>query len=209
VSRRTAILLAMLLASWAAAGTGCSHPPVTSYLSSPAELHRINRVAFLELQDEALRPKVAQEVTEEVFRALQDRRIFRVELVRATDSRYPSTARPGARFSISELKQLRETLDCDAILTGSLSSFQQHPRMQIGLRLTLLSVRDGRVVWSVDSVWDTRDREVEKRIEDYFEHEMASKYEPVEWRFGTVSASAFEKFVAYEVAQTLPERPKR
>jgi hypothetical protein len=201
-------LSAALLGAMAAL-CGCSAPPapVCSYLSSPAELHRINRAALLELGDDSSHPFVAKEITEDLLRALQERRLFRVELLRSTDPGFGAiTLRPDGRFTLQEMKQLRELLDCDAVLVGSLSSFQQFPRMQMGLRLTLLDLRNGKVIWSVDNVWDTRDRDVERRIKEFFDDRMAHRYEPVNWQIANVSTSAFEKFVAYEVAQTLPSR---
>jgi hypothetical protein len=203
---RLPLLLAPLAALW-----GCAHPvcpAVCSYLSSPAELQHINRVVFLELADQAAQPNVARDVADDVLRALQERRLFRVEPLRETDPRCSAVpVRPDGRFTLVEMKQLREGLECDAVLVGAMTSFQQYPRMQIGLRLTLLDLKAGKVVWSLDNVWDTRDLDVERRIREFFGDRMAHQYEPVDWQIGTVSASAFSKFVAYEVAGTLVPKP--
>jgi hypothetical protein len=208
VTPGSSILRAALVGA-AAAFCGCSAPaPVCSYLSSQAELHRINRAVLLELGDDSSHPFVAKEITDDLLRGLQERRLFRVELLRSTEVRFGTVpVRPDARYTLQEMKQLREGLDCDAVIVGSLSSFQQFPRMQMGLRLTLLDLRNGKVIWSVDNLWDTRDRDVEDRIRAFFEDRMAHRYEPVNWQIANVSTSAFEKFVAYEVAQTLPSRP--
>lgn len=206
---RLAILPAVLLGGlWALGGCGePARPAVCSYLSSPADLHRIGRVVFVELADESAHPKVAQDLSEDLFRALQDRRLFRVELVQAADPRVAGPLRSDGRLTLKEMKQWRDSLDCDAVLLGEISSFQQYPCMQVGLRLSLLDLKNGKAVWSIDNVWDTRDRDVERRIREFFEERMAHNYEPVNWQIGTVSASAFAKFVAYEVADTLPTRP--
>jgi hypothetical protein len=200
------LLLAPLAALW-----GCAHPvrpAVCAYLSSPADLARISRVMFLELADQASQPNVARDVADDILRALQEKRLFRIESIRGADPRCADVPiRADGRFTLTEMKQLRQRLDCDAVMVGAVTSFQQYPRMQIGLRLTLLDLKAGKVLWSLDNVWDTRDREVERRIQEFFEERMAHKYEPVDWQIGTVSASAFSKFVAYEVAGTLAPRP--
>jgi hypothetical protein len=200
----------LLIVALAALG-GCTQPParapICAYLSSPAELHRLTRVMFMELADQAAQPNVARDVADDILRALQERRLFRVELLRSTDPRVSAVPpRPDGRFTIAEMKRLQDGLGCDAVLVGAMTSFQQYPRMQIGLRLALLDLKAGKVIWSIDNVWDTRDRDLQCRIQEFFDTQMAHQYDPIDWRIGTVSASAFAKFVAYEVAHTLPTR---
>jgi hypothetical protein len=86
-----------------------------------------------------------------------------------------------------------------------MSDFRPHPRMQMGLSLRLLDLKRGQLAWAVDHVWDTTDKAVEKRIERYFNDQIRSGYEPMDSRLIMISPKAFEKFIAYEVAETLPD----
>jgi hypothetical protein len=95
-------------------------------------------------------------------------------------------------------------LACDAILVGAVTQFEPYPHMQGGLYLRLVDVRTGRLIWSVDHVWDTADEKVRKRIQAFFEHELGKTDDPLKWRLATVSTQAFDRFVAYEAAGTLP-----
>ena len=73
-------ILTAAVALYALAGCSGPKPPaVCCYLSSPADVYRISRVVFLELADESAHPKVATDLSEDVFRALQDKRLFRVD----------------------------------------------------------------------------------------------------------------------------------
>jgi len=187
---------------------GCGErpaPKIASYLSSPAHLLKFRRVAFVQLRDEAAHPTIARDMTEALFRALQERRLFHVEVVRRTDpacSLLPD--RLEGRYTLAELAQIRKALRCDAVLFGTVNTFQPYPRMQIGLYLRLLDLKHGRLVWSVDHIWDTRDESTERRVQVYFQEQMRQGYDPVDWHFVTMSPSAFGKFVAYEIADTLP-----
>ena len=64
-----------------------------------------------------------------------------------------------------------------------------------------------RLVWAVDHHWDTTDKATERRSKRHFSSEMRSGYNRVRWRLGLRSPKLFQKFVADEVADTLPERP--
>ena len=78
--------------------------------------------------------------------------------------------------------------------------------MQIGLFLNLVDLREGRLIWGVDHIWDTTNRLTERSIERFFVKEMRSGYGPANWRLGLLSPRMFGKFVAHEAAGTLPLR---
>ncbi len=195
----------MLIASLA----GCAKPQepvaVIACFVKPAEISRVGRVAFIELSDEVSQPDVARDTTESLFRAMQGRRLFHVEMYRATDPQ--CAALPADKFgayTLKELSEIRQSLGCDAVLLGRINTFQPYPRMQIGVYLRMLDLKDGSTIWSVDHVWDARDKKTEGRIKEFFEHQLSRDYEPVNWQLGTISPSLFEKFIAFEAANTLP-----
>ena len=105
-----------------------------------------------------------------------------------------------------------ETLDlcqnCDAILFGRVTSYKPYPSTQIGLFLRLIDLQDGQLVWAVDDVWDTTDRMVVRRIQNYFFNEMRESYDPVGDELGIMGTNAFQKFVSSEIAQTLDPQSK-
>ena len=47
-----------------------------------------------------------------------------------------------SRYTLEEIINLRETLQCDAVLLGTITEFRPYPHMIIGLRLRLLDLRD-------------------------------------------------------------------
>jgi hypothetical protein len=197
-----------LAATLAMFAGGCEKPQprLTCHVASRAELSRLGRVVLVNLQDEAAQPEIAAQMTDALYRALQDRQIFHMETLRPEQPPVP-LLRKGCQgpYTLEEVAELRETLQADAVLLGSVTSFQQHPRMQVGLVLRLVDLKNATTPWSVDLVWDTRDKTVQAALERYFKAHVAQEYKPLGWQIGTVSPDVFLKFVAYEVSCTLPD----
>ena len=205
----------LVLALLAAAGllASCSQPPqpvrpeVRYYLESSQSLHAIHRVVFIQLDGGTRHPQIASVMTEALFAALQDRGIFQVDVMSEDHPQcqdLPLRSREG--FTIEQLNAIRQALRCDAVLLGEVTQFLPHPRMQAGLSLRLIDLKNGQLVWGVENVWDSTDLRVEKRIEDFFEDRMRHGYEPVDECLAYSSPRTFGKFVAYEVSNTLPSR---
>ncbi|MCK4626685.1 MAG: hypothetical protein KAV00_15330, partial [Phycisphaerae bacterium] len=176
------------------------------YLSSPEHLGRINRVVFVQLTGRDSCPGIAEDMTVALSHAIGARRLFRMDVVTRDDPRCKTLSLDGwAGFTIKQLRDMRETFQCDAILLGAIRDFRPHPRMQMGLDLRLMDLRDGRLVWGIDHVWDTTDKAITRRVKRFFNSRMRDGYEPMNWQLAMISPKVFEKFVAFEVVETLPE----
>jgi hypothetical protein len=145
-------------------------------------------------------------MTVALAQAIQSRRLFHVKVL-GPCAACPDAAAPNypEALTLEQLHDLRRRLHCDAVLLGRVHSFRPHPATRVGLFLRLLDVNNGRLVWAVDHVWDTTDAETECRIERFFRQRMRSGYEPMEWQLAMISPRVFAKFVAHEVAATLPD----
>jgi hypothetical protein len=182
--------------------------PIAFYVSSRRDVLRLRRVVFVELAAEGDCPaRIAWDTTEALAYAIQAKRFFHVDIVRRTDPvcRDLPLDRIGA-LDVHELPRIGKALSCQAVLFGRVRHFQPHPRMQMALNLKLVDLRDGKLVWGVDQAWDTADGNVENRIRKYFRREVRGGYEPLGYELVLNSPSAFERFVAYEAANTLPPR---
>lgn len=203
------IPLAEMLTGLLIAGAGCSHPPppqaqLGCYLSSPQDLRRIHRVVLLELTQDSSVPPIARDMTESLFRAAQARNLFHIDQIARDDPLCRDLPLDGRGvYTIKDLMAMREALDCDAILFGRVTHYRSYPRMQIGLYVRLLDLQNGKLVWAVEHIWDSTDKATETRIKEFFESQMRSGYEPAQWELVTQSPKAFQKFVAFEIGQTL------
>jgi hypothetical protein len=190
---------------------GCEHPEVRQrglnyYLSSTRDLRAIGHVAFVELSAEDRGGAVAADTTDELAVALRDNRLFAINVIRSSDPQYtsiPADSLSGLTFE--QIALLHKELDCDAVLMGVITTYQPYPHMRIGLQLKLLDLRSGQLVWAIDQVWDTTDARLEERLKKFFSAHMRKDYEPLGYRLALTSPRAFEKFVAWDAASTLPQ----
>lgn len=202
--------LAPLLAAWACAGCGprTDEGKINFYLPRPQDLTRIGRVAMVELSYDGHHPGLQRGVTDALVTAIRDKSLFHLEVVRSDDPRLEQLpAGLHRRSSYQDLAAVRKTLGCDALLIGSIQRFEPYPRMQVGLLLRLLDLKNGRLVWGLEHTWDTSDQATELRIREFFRSRMRRDYDPLDWRLALVSPRAFHKYVACEVAGTLEAKP--
>ena len=205
----------LLLAAMAWIVSGCfvepprEEEPIGFVLSSQRDVFRLRRVVFVELgADGGCEPGVAWDTTKALSSAIQGRRLFHVDLVRRTNPMCRDLALDQmGGMALDDLSRMRQALRCDAVLLGRVSHFQPFPRMQLGLVLKLMDLRDGKLLWGVEHVWDTTDRQVENRIRAYFRRYVRSGYEPMDHELVLKSPRAFERYIAHEVSRTLPSRP--
>jgi len=190
-------------------------PPVPEYyyLNPDKDLSSVGRAALVELNNDSGYPQIPTDVTEALFQSLQKRQLFSLAVVRRNDPAWRSlqlespsqtqSMKVPPTYSLEQLVSMRKTLKCDAVLIGTITQFKPYPHMAIGLRLKLVDLRDGGLLWALEQVWDSSDKATEYRIKSYFQYQMRSGYAPLREQLVAVSPLEFIKFVAYEVAATL------
>lgn len=204
--RVTLCLVPMILL--APAGGCASQPRVdpmsnSYYLYPYKNLNTLGRVALLELDNHSAYSSISTDITEALFVALQKKQIFGLTIIARDDPAWTGLEEePYSLEALKKLQVMRQTLNCDGLLLGTITEYQPYPRMTIGLRLKLIDLTDGQLLWGLEQVWDTADHSVEKRIEQYFENELRSGETSLRQELAVVSALKFSKFVAYEVAGT-------
>lgn len=202
--------LAGVLVVALAALIGCvpKTPPrgIGCYLDRDALPGRVQRVLFVPLADDANCPSAADGMTRALYSALQDRQLFHIGMLAPADTPTDEPAvDPRRALVMKDLLRMRQTSKGDAALLGTVNLFKPYPQMQIGVCLRLVDLRDGRVLWAIEHVWDATDRVTQERMEIYFHKQRGEDYDPLDWRLATVSPAAFQQFAAYEMAETLPD----
>jgi len=178
------------------------------YINPYKDLNTLGRVALVELNDDSGYPTISADVTKALFVALQKKQIFGVTVVPHDDPEWRGLQENlDSLQALQKLLTMRETLKCNGLLVGTITEYQPYPRMAIGLRLKLLDLTDGQLLWGFEQVWDTADRNIEKRIKAYFHDELRSGVASLREELVVVSSLKFAKFVAYEVAKTLDREP--
>jgi hypothetical protein len=174
------------------------------YLTGSKDLSSVGRVAIVELENESDYPNISGDVAESLYEQLQKRQIFGLSIVRKSDDNWRSLQVPDeGTFSLEQLAAIRKSLKCNAILVGVVTKYNPYPHMSIGLRLKMVDLTDGQLLWGLEQVWDSADKKTQYRIERYFDREKRSGFGPLREDLVAVSPIEFLKFVTYEVASTL------
>ncbi len=222
-ARGTILLLMLVILS------GCrfysASAPVADYyyLNPDKDLSATGRVAIVELDNNSSFPKISVDVTEALFQAFQKKQVFSLTVVHQNDPAWrslqldsnsgPKTQNRALRvsptYTLKQLFAIRKTLNCNAILLGTITKYQPYPHMAIGLRLKLVDLKDGQLLWALEQIWDSADKTTEYRIKNYLQSQMRSGLAPFHEQLMAVSPLKFIKFAAHEVAETLRAGPKR
>jgi len=201
-----AAVLLLVVVFLSGCGAYRSSAPAGDYYYQNPDKHltTISRVAIVELDNDSSYPQISTDVTEALFQALQKKQVFGLTLVRRNDPAWRSLQlEQDSTYTLDQILAIREALKCDGILTGTVTEFRSYPRMTLGLRLKLLDLRDGQLLWAIEQVWDSADEKTEDRIRKYFQSRSRSSSAPLREWLAAVSPLEFIKFVSYEVAGTL------
>jgi len=197
------LLLAVLLSG---CRTHSEYAPASGYyyLNPNKKLTDVGRVAIIELDNNSSYPQISNDITGSLYQELLKKQIFGLTVVRQNDPSWRSLQlQRDSTYTLEQIMAIREALKCDGILIGTVTEFRPYPHMTAGLRLKLLDLRDGQLLWALEQVWDCSDKTTEKRIKSYFKSEKRSDFAPLDEEMAVVSPLEFIKFVNYEVAGTL------
>jgi hypothetical protein len=178
------------------------------YLNPDKSLSDIGRVALVELNNKSSYPEVGSDVTRAIFEAVQKKQVFGLTVVRQNDQAWRNLQVDlDSTYNLEQLSEAYKTLKCSAVLTGTITEYQPYPHLILGLRLKLVDLKDGQLIWALEQVWDSTDKTTGYRISNYVNGQIRSGSMPLREQLVGVSPLRFISFVAYEVAQTLgPEK---
>ena len=204
---KTVFLLLLVLLS--GCGSNVVDKPTANYYLNPnKDLSTIGRTALVELANNSAFPQISADVTEALFQALQKKQVFGLTVVRQSETNWRKLQLDlNSEYTLEQLSAMRKNLNCDAVLIGAVTRFEPFPYLTIGLRLKLVDLADGQLLWALEQIWDTTDKTTQDRIKKYYRHHLLPGFKTLQEELGTVSSLRFLKFVAYETAEAL--QPKR
>jgi len=201
---KTVFLLLPILLS--GCGFNAAYKPAANYyyLNPNKDLSDIGRATLVELANNSAFPQISADVTEALYQALQKKQVFGLTVIRQSDSDWRKLQLDmNSAYTLEQLAAMRKTLNCDAVLIGTVTGFEPFPYLTIGLRLKLIDLADGQLLWALEQIWDTTDKTTQDRIKNYYRHHILPGFETLQEKLGTVSSLRFVKFVAFETAKTL------
>lgn len=175
------------------------------YINPYADFSTVGKTVVFELDNLSTRPELSTDLTEAVTEAIRKRHLFSLSTLYRAESAWRKLDLNGSSsYSLEELSVIRQQLKADAVLFGRITRYYPYPHLLVALHLKLVDLRNGKLLWATEQVWDSTDKRVERRMRLYFNTRMRAGFQPLDWELLITSPRAFNKFVAYEVAQTLP-----
>ncbi|MCY2932036.1 MAG: hypothetical protein NTV86_21590 [Planctomycetota bacterium] len=209
-SRNLVWLLSVLGAAVAALSSGCTAKgpeamaPIPCYLESPGVMATVGRAVLVEPPSDPATATVARDLAQSMVRAMAARQIFQVDLATLGEAGLEESVLDGRHtVTLEQMKAMRSAFRTDVVILANLTEFHPYPRMRMGLRLRMIDLRSGQLIWSVDHVWDGTQEATARRIQQYHTTRTPGLSDPLEWRVALVSPKAFGEFVAADVAGTL------
>lgn len=204
--RRTSFVLVLTAVLLSGCNTDRAFNPAEDYyyINPNTNLRMIGRVAVVELNNDSSYPQVSSDITESLFQAIQKRQIFGATIISQNDSAWRSLQlETDSTYTLDQMQSIRKSLKCDGILIGSITEFRAYPHMAIGLRLKLMDLKNGQLLWALEQIWDITDKDTESRIRKYYKSEKSSSTAMQHEHLASMSPLEFIKFVCYEAAETL------
>ncbi len=199
---------------FALAVTGCTKfeekavpPSGHYYLDKTADFSSIGRVVLVELENQSSSsPDLSKILTQELSDGIGKKHLFSMQTVYEADSDWQSLNMGRIKtFSMQQWAALRQQMKADAVIFGTITRYRPYPQMLAALNVKMVDVREGKLLWAIEEVWDSTDKNTELRIKEFFETEMRTGYQPMNWQVVLNSPKAFHKYIVYEISRTLPE----
>ena len=181
-------------------------PEVGHYYINPyADFSTVGKTAVFELDNLSVQPGLSIELTDAITDAVRKKHLFSMSILYRKDLAWRNLdLNDTASYSLQDLSAIRKQLGADAVLFGRITQYYPYPHLLVALHLKLMDLRNGKLLWATEQVWDSSDKRVERRMRMFFNSRMRAGFEPMGWEMLVTSPRAFNKFVACEVAQTLP-----
>ncbi len=177
------------------------------YINPNKDLSDIGRVAIVELANDSGYPQISTDLTDALYQSLQKKQLFSLSIIRQNNPAWQSLQLDqDSTYTLEQLFAIRKTLKRDAILIGTVTKYTPYPHMAVGLRVRLVDLKDGELLWGVERIWDSSDKITEYQIENYYKRQIRSGFAPLRERLAIMSQRKFLEFVTYETAETLRPR---
>lgn len=198
-------------------------PPVTysTYRHDGWRWENVGRVVVLTPRNESEYTRADAEFHAALSSELQ--RLGRFEVVAAPPDEHAKLStvlHRGGTFDERTLLDIARTTRADVVVLPTITQYSPYPRPRMGVVLQAVSPVDGKVIGSVDGLWDTTDGGVAEQVRAYYRQRpnplpvfIRNSNVPVDDNFAADlaldSPALFQRWVAHVVARLLVEGEER
>lgn len=147
---------------------GCE-PVYSQYHHDAFRWQDVGRVLVLPFANESAYTRADDEIARALRAELQQLGRFEVVAAPPDDiARLSDRIHRGGRFDEDTMLQLARAFNADIVLHGTITHYSPYPRPRVGIVLQAVSPVEGKVVASVDGLWDANHLPIAKRAQNYY-----------------------------------------
>ena len=199
-------------------------PPVAQTTASQYHLEGwdwkgVSRVLVLPLRNESAYTRSGEEMQAALTSELQ--RLGRFEVVAATPEhlqRLSTGVHQNGVFDETVLWDIAKETRADVVIHGTITHYSPYPRPRIGVVIQAVSPAQGKVVASVDGLWDTTDAALAEKIRMYYRQQTRplpprirnstiAKDDSFATELSLDSPALFQRYICHQVSRTLIGEP--
>jgi TolB-like protein len=143
--------------------------PVNEYHAANFSWDAVDRVLVLPFRNESKNPRASEEVAENLRAELQ--LLGRFEVVATppdAQAKLAEEIRFGGSFNEATMLDIARCTNATLILHGTITQYSPYPRPRLGLVIQVVDPKQGKVIGSVDGLWDSTDQGLANRIREYY-----------------------------------------
>ncbi len=186
-------------------GTPPPEPGAFPYHAESEPVGGLRRIVMMPLRSEVPGRPNAGSIETSLQRALSSKNNFELLPVHQSDLADTDldTTRKIGTFKTEDLIVLSRRFGADGVIYGVVTHFQAYPQVIIGLRLTLLDCRTGRVPWATDVVLDASTRIIQQDVHNYYDTQKWEKDSLLDHEKVLISPRLFGDYASARIASTL------
>jgi hypothetical protein len=206
--RPTSLAFALLGLGLATPSCGLVHPPrpipVHAWFADDLDLAPVRRVIVLPFVEANGVDAKVEEIRSEFFRELT--KVQRFELLPlptgANEDRLLLDAATRGRLSVEALVELGRRYNVDGVLFGTITAYRPYQPPHLGLRVQLVSLHTGGIVWEADAVYDSVDERVQEDLRHYVKSQLAPEQSMHDWQINMLSPRRYSAYVANRLVRS-------
>ncbi|WP_157368591.1 hypothetical protein [Zavarzinella formosa] len=197
---------------------GCD-PVYSQYHLEQFQWAGVSRVLVLPFANESSYTRADEEIARAFRAELQQMGRFEVVAAPPDDiARLSEQIHRNGHFSEDAMIQLGKCFKADVVVHGTVTQYSPYPRPRVGITIQAVSPWEGKVVASVDGLWDSNHLPIAKRAQNYYlqRRDERTPYHEANWIYqddghadelALLSPQLYQRWVSSELAAILVQDP--
>lgn len=181
--------------------TGPSQSVSNVFVSPSIRSGAVKRAVMIDFANRTHTMGINDSVTESLAQKLIEASYFQV--VRQPLTKEIEESYSKARFKKSLLERIQKETNADAVIMGEVTAFHAYRPIRLGIRLKMLDLKEGKVLWAVDELFDAGFKNISHFAQKYYASTQNTESPLTTWESILISPALFTGFMCHEIVRTI------